>query len=167
MHPSPLLPQSNHNRSGHKIFPNACSWHCSFFHRSWGQFPGCFLHGSWGPVPGCFSFFTSIWHVFNQTFYSPPGWEPARVSSSLLLNLLLTPIALSPSLASIESLFRAPSTRCRMLLSHCYEPSALTPTAVYDELLVATVLMTPRATSHPPWHRRHGFPASLPASPCP
>ena len=36
----------------------ACCWHCSFF------------HGSWGPIPGCFSSFTSIWHVFHQTYYS-------------------------------------------------------------------------------------------------
>ena len=140
-HPSPLLEQSNHNL--------ACCWHCSFFRGSWGPIPGCFLHGS---RPWLFFFL----HV-----------HLARVSSNLLLTSWLTASlsALPPSSAAIGSLFRAPSTRCRMLLLHCSELSVLTPTAIFDELLLVTVLMTPRATNHSPWHRRHGFPASLPASP--
>ena len=105
----------------------------------------------------------------SQTVCSPPGWELARVSSSLLVNLLLTSwltaslFALPPSPAGSGSHFRAPSTRCRMPLLHCCKLSVLTSTAVFYELLLITVLMTPRATSHPSWHRRHGFLASLPA----
>ena len=79
---------------------HACRWHCSFFRRSSGPIPGCFLHRYLGPIPGCFSFFTSIWHVFHQTFFSPPGWELSRASSSLLVNLLLTPW-LTPSRSAL------------------------------------------------------------------
>ena len=84
----------------------------------------------------------------------------------LLLSWLTASLsALPPSPAAIGSLLRALSTRCRMLLLHRCKPSVLRPTAIFDELLPVTVLMTPRATSHPPWHRRHGFRDALPASP--
>ena len=64
--PSTLLEPLNHNFG--------CCWHCSLFHGSWGPIRDCsFFHGSLGPVPGCFSFFTSIWHVFPQTYYSLLG----------------------------------------------------------------------------------------------
>ena len=152
------------------IRPQPCLLLALLFRGSWGSRPWLFFFmGTWVPSLDAFSCFTSIWHVFHQTFCSP--WELARVSSSFLVNLPLTPwltaslSAWFSSPAAIGSLFRAPSTRCRMLLLHCCEPLVLTPTAVFDELLLVTVLMTPRATSHPPWHRRHGFPASLPVSP--
>ena len=57
-----------------------------FFHVSLGPIPGCFsFSGPWvpslavflawslSPVRGCFPPFTSMWHVFHQTFHSPSG----------------------------------------------------------------------------------------------
>ena len=91
--PSPLLEQLDHNF--------ACCWHCSFF------------HGSWGPIPSCFSSFTSIWHVFHQTYYSLLGCfivASGESSAHPLADSFCLPC--SPSPAAIGSLFRASSTRC-------------------------------------------------------
>ena len=83
------------------------------------------FHGSLGPIPGCFK---SSDHPMADCFS----------------------VCLTPSPAAIRSLFHAPSTRCRMLLLHRCEPSVLTPTSVFDELLLVTILMTRQATSHTP-----------------
>ena len=102
-----------------------------------------FLRGSWGPVPGCFSFFASMWHVFHQIFCSLLG-----VSSSLpVADSSLS--ALPPSLTAIGSLFRAPSTRCRLLLLHCCEPLG---TDTNGWLRRAAPRHGPHDSSHPPWH---------------
>ena len=110
----------------------------------WVPFLAAFLRGSLGPVPGCFPFFTFIWGVF-QTFCSLVASDKA-------------------SAHPLPDSFCLPCTR-RGLRVHCCEPSVLTPTAFFDELFLVTVLMTPRATSYQPWHRRHDFPAALHASP--
>ena len=123
-----MLEQSNHNV--------ACCWHCSFFRGSSGPIRGCFLHRSLGPVLGFLTFFTAL---------------SARVSSHTLrgsFSVRLAPLAGCDRV----SVSCSKDARCRVLLLHCCEPSVLTPTAVFDELLLVTVLMTPRATSHPPWH---------------
>ena len=95
-HPSPLLAQSNHCRSGHNF--STCLHLAMLF--SFVS-PG---------IPNPWLFFFLHVHV-------------ARVSSNLLLTSWLTTSLsdLPPSPAAIGSLFRAPSTRCRMLLLHCCE----------------------------------------------
>ena len=92
------------------------------------------------------------------TCFIKPSAHSLGVSSSLLV---LTSLAdsFSVCLAPVASCDRVSIPRSKHTLPE------LTPTAVFDELLLVTVLMTPRATSHPPWHRRHGFPQSLAASP--
>ena len=56
-----------------------------------------FSLGSLGPVPGCFSFFTSIWHVFHQTYYSLLGYfivasgEPSAHSLADSFSVCLAP----------------------------------------------------------------------------
>ena len=116
-----------------------------------------------GPeVPSLAVFFTSIWHVFHQTFCHPPAGWPARVSSSLLVNLRL-PCPRRRLRLGLCFVLQARAAECLSCIAA--SSSELTPTAVFHELLFVTVLTTPRATSHPPWHRRHGFVASLPASP--
>ena len=81
-------------------------------------------------------------------------WIPSLAVS----NLLITPMAdcfsvcLTPSPTAIKSLFRAPTTNCRMLLWHRCEPSVLTPKSVFDELLLVTILMTPQAKSQTPYY---------------
>ena len=169
---------------GTQTSPLACRWHCSFFHGSCGPIPGSFLHGSWGPAPGCFSSWVLRSRLWLFSFHHV---QLARVSS----NLLLTPwlgagtcfIVASgePSAHSVADSFPvclAPVAGCDRVSVSCSKhaqqnasfallPLELTPTTVFDELLLVTVIMTPRQTRHPPWHRRHSFPASLPASPRP
>ena len=38
-----------------------------------------FVHGFWGPFPGCFTFFTALWHVFNQPTIHPLGLKASVV----------------------------------------------------------------------------------------
>ena len=118
------------------------------------------------PSLAVFSFFTSIWHVFHQTFCSRLGCfivssdEPSAHLLAGSLSVCLAPVA-SCDRVSVSCSKHA----LQSASSHCSEPLVLTPKAVFDELLLVTVLMTPQVTRHPPWHRRHGFLASLPASP--
>ena len=148
-YPSPLLAQSNHKRSGYKL--SHC-WHCSSLVGPGVPTVATFLHGSKGPRPWLF-FFMGTWLPSLAVFLSPRPFGTRFIKPSAHALADSSSVCLAP----------APSTRGRMLLLHCCEPSVLTPTAVFDGLLLDTVLMTPRATSPP--HRRHGLlPASPPAS---
>ena len=155
---------------GTQTFPLACSELCSFLSQVLGSRPWLFFFmGTWFPSLAVFSFFTSIWHVFHQTFCSP--WLGAGTcfivaSGEPFAHLQEDSFSVCPALvAGCDLCFVLQTRACRMLRLHRCKPPVLTPTAIFDELLLVTVLMTPRATSHPPWHRRHGFPVSLPASP--
>ena len=101
---------------------------------------------------------------FGTCFIKPSGHLLAGSTCFIVASWTASLSALPLSTTATGSLSRAPSTRCRMLLLRCCGPSVLKPTAVFDELLLVTVLLTPRATSHPLWHRHHS--SSLPASPC-
>ena len=120
----------------------------------------CDIHGSWRPhlavfftrVNGSRPWWFLFLHVSSNLLLTPGCFIKPSGESSAHPSLTTSLSALRPSPAAIGSLFRAPSTRCRMLLLHCCEPSVLTPTAIFDELLLITVLMTPRTTSHLTWH---------------
>ena len=93
-----------------------------------------FLHG-----PGCFSFFTSIWHVFHQTFCSPLGLSSSlRCFRGFLRVHLPKRVPYLSSFSSTVLVF----TKCRsaLLLSFHLPAVGTAHVILFRDLLDACVL---------------------------